>query len=61
MQRLMDALVRIYGNAHKMVFFHGHVLIKKDIFAKRTLGFSGKEARTLWGEMNVRRQQEAPK
>jgi len=49
------------GMLIRWCFFHGHVLIKKDILAKRTLGFSGKEAWTLWGEMNVRRQQEAPK
>ncbi len=28
---------------------------------KRTLGFSGKEAQTLWGELDVGRQEDAQK
>lgn len=64
MQSLMDALVRMcpfYGNTHKMAAFPWARTHQEGYSCKRTLGFSGKEAQTLWGEMDVGRQQEAQK
>ncbi len=60
----MDALVRmclVYGNMQKRATFPWARTHQERYPCKSTLGFSGKEAQTLWGEMDVGRQEEAQK